>query len=331
MIGSGRGTIPGSRGGVDRGYQMEQRKIGSLSVTVVGIGCNNFGGRIDEKRTEEVVNAALDAGINFFDTADSYANGKSEELLGRFLAGRRAEAIIATKFGLRIEGQGQGARPEYIRKAFDASLRRLKTDYVDLYQLHTPDPGVPIPETLGALDELVKSGKAREIGCSNFSAEQLREARAVSDSRPASARFVSVQNEYSLLHREPEDEVLAECERQGLAFLPFFPLKSGLLTGKYRKGQPIPQDTRVARFERYRELLTEENLDKVETLIQFAESRGHTLLELAFSWLLAHRVIASVIAGATSAKQVRDNAGAAKWKLTAADLEEIDSLLRATV
>jgi aryl-alcohol dehydrogenase-like predicted oxidoreductase len=278
-----------------------------------------------------VVNAALDAGINFFDTADSYANGKSEELLGRFLAGRRAEAIIATKFGLKIEGQGQGARPEYIRKAFDASLRRLKTDYVDLYQLHTPDPGVPIAETLGALDELVKSGKAREIGCSNFSAEQLRKARAVSDSRPASARFVSVQNEYSLLHREPEDEVLAECERQGLAFLPFFPLKSGLLTGKYRKGQPIPQDTRVARFERYRALLTEDNLDKVETLIQFAESRGHTLLELAFSWLLAHRIVASVIAGATSAKQVRDNAAAATWQLTAADLEEVDSLLRATV
>jgi aryl-alcohol dehydrogenase-like predicted oxidoreductase len=310
---------------------MEHRKIGSLSVTVVGIGCNNFGGRIDEKQTEEVVNAALGEGINFFDTADSYADGKSEELLGRFLAGRRAEAIIATKFGLKIEGQGQGARPEYIRKAFDASLRRLKTDYVDLYQLHTPDPGVPIAETLGALDELVKSGKARETGCSNFSAEQLREARAVSDSRPGSARFVSVQNEYSLLHREPEDEVLAECERQELAFLPFFPLKSGLLTGKYRKGQPIPQDTRVARFERYRALLTEDNLDKVETLFQFAESRGHTLLELAFSWLLAHRVVASVIAGATSAKQVRDNAAAATWQLAAADLEEVDSLLRAHV
>jgi aryl-alcohol dehydrogenase-like predicted oxidoreductase len=310
---------------------MEQRKIGSIPVTTIGIGCNNFGGRIDEKRTEEVVNAALDAGINFFDTADSYANGKSEELLGRFLAGRRSQAIIATKFGLKIEGQGQGARPEYIRKAFDASLRRLNTDYVDLYQLHTPDPGVPIAETLGALDELVKSGKAREIGCSNFSAEQLREARAVSDSRPGSARFVSVQNEYSLLHREPEDEVLAECERQGLAFLPFFPLKSGLLTGKYRKGQPIPQDTRVAKFERYRELLTEDNLDKVEALIQFADSRGHTLLELAFSWLLAHRVVASVIAGATSAKQVRDNAAAATWEVTAADLDEVDSVLRAAV
>ena len=311
---------------------MEQRKVGSLRVTVVGIGCNNFGGRIDERRTEEVVNAALDAGINFFDTADTYANGKSEELLGRFLGRRRSDAIIATKFGLEMEGQGKGARPEYIRQAFDASLRRLKTDYVDLYQQHVPDPDVPIAETLGALDELVKAGKVREIGCSNFSAAQLREARSVSDSRPGSAGFVSVQNEYSLLHRDPEDEVLAECEQQGLAFLPFFPLKSGLLTGKYRKGQPIPQDTRVAKFERYRSLLTDDNLERVEALIGFAESRGHTLLELAFSWLLAHRVVASVIAGATSAQQVRDNTAAASaWKLTAADLEEIDSLLRAAV
>ena len=307
---------------------MERRKIGSLSVTVVGIGCNNFGGRIDERRSEEVVNAALDAGINFFDTADMYANGKSEELLGRFLGRRRPDVIIATKFGQEMEGQGRGARPEYIRKAFDASLRRLGTDYVDLYQQHIPDPDVPIAETLGALDQLVKAGKVREIGCSNFSTEQLREAQAASAARPRSARFVSVQNEYSLLHREPEDGVLAECERQGLAFLPFFPLKSGLLTGKYRKGQPIPQDTRVAKFERYRNLLTEENLGKVESLIDFAESRGHTLLELAFSWLLAHRVVASVIAGATSARQVGDNAGAAGWKLTPDDLEEVDSLLR---
>ncbi len=307
---------------------MEKRKIGSLPVTVVGIGCNNFGGRIDEKRTEEVINAALDAGINFFDTADMYANGKSEELLGRFLGRRRSDVIIATKFGNEMEGQGRGARPEYIRKAFDASLRRLKTDYIDLYQQHVPDPEVPIAETLGALDDLVKAGKVRELGCSNFSTQQIREAQAASASRPRSARFASVQNEYSLLHREPEDEVLAECKRQSMAFLPFFPLKSGLLTGKYRKGQRIPQDTRVAKFERYRKLLTEDNLDKVEALIDFAESRGHTLLELAFSWLLAHGVVASVIAGATSARQVRDNAAAASWKLTADDLEEIDSLLR---
>ena len=307
---------------------MEQRRIGSLSVTAVGIGCNNFGARIDEKRTEEVVNAALAAGINFFDTADAYGEGKSEELLGRFLGNRRSQAIVATKFGLEMAGQGSGARPEYIRKAFDASLRRLKTDYIDLYQLHKPDPDVPIGETLGALDELVTAGKAREIGCSNFSAQQLREAAVVSAARPGSARFVSVQNEYSLLHREPEEGVLAECERQHLAFLPFFPLMSGLLTGKYRRGQPIPQDTRVAKFERYRKLLTEENLDKVEALIGFAESRGHTVLELAFSWLLAREVVASVIAGASSARQVADNAAAARWKLTTDDLHEIDSLLR---
>ena len=310
---------------------MEIRKVGSLPVTVVGIGCNNFGSRIDEKRSHEVVNAALDAGINFFDTADMYANGKSEELLGQALGRRRSDVFIATKFGQVMEGQGRGARPEYIRKAFQASLRRLNTDYIDLYQLHLPDPDVPIAETLGALDELVKAGQVREIGCSNFSAEQLREAGAASSARPGSARFVSVQNEFSLLHREPEDEVLAECKRQGLGFLPFFPLKSGLLTGKYRKGKPIPEGTRVAKFERYRQLLTDENLDKVESLVDFAESRGHTLLELAFSWLLAHGAVASVIAGATSAQQVRDNAGAATWKLTASDLEEIDSRLRAGV
>ena len=306
---------------------MEQRRIGSLSVTVVGIGCNNFGARIDEKRTEEVVNAALAAGINFFDTADAYGEGKSEELLGRFLGGRRSQVIVATKFGLEMAGQGSGARPEYIRKAFDASLRRLKTAYIDLYQLHKPDPNVPIGETLGALDDLVKAGKMREIGCSNFSAQQLREAAAASTAHPGSARFVSVQNEYSLLHREPEEGVLAECERERLAFLPFFPLMSGLLTGKFRKGQPIPQDTRVAKFERYRKLLTEENIDKVEALIGFAESRGHTVLELAFSWLLAHEVVASVIAGASSARQVADNASAAMWKLTTDDLHEIDALL----
>ena len=305
---------------------METRRIGSLTVTGVGIGCNNFGSRIDDKRTGEVIEAALDVGINFFDTADMYGNGRSEELLGRFLGDRRSDVIIATKFGNEMQGQGGGARPEYIRKAFDASLQRLNTDYIDLYQQHIPDPGVPIAETLGALDQLVKAGKAREIGCSNFSAAQLREAQAASAARSGSARFVSVQNEYSLLHRDPEDGVLAECERQAMAFLPFFPLMSGLLTGKYRKGRPIPPDTRVAKFERYKKLLTEENLDKVEAFTGFAESRGHTLLELAFSWLLAHGVVASVIAGATSALQVRDNAAAASWKLAADELRELDGV-----
>jgi aryl-alcohol dehydrogenase-like predicted oxidoreductase len=312
---------------------LEKRKIGSLDVSVVGVGCNNFGGRIDETRTKEVIDAALERGINFFDTADMYANGRSEELIGRFLVdgGHRPDVIIATKFGNEMEGQGRGARPEYVRLALEASLERLRTDYIDLYQLHLPDPDVPIAETLGALDELVKAGKVREIGCSNFSVQQIREAHAEAARRAGSARFVSVQNEYSLLHREPEEGVLDECERQGIAFLPFFPLMSGLLTGKYRKGGLIPEGTRVAKYERYRSLLTDDNLDKVEVLIKFAESRGHTILELAISWLLARRVVASVIAGATSGAQVRANVSGAGWKLSTADLDEIDSLLRSTV
>jgi aryl-alcohol dehydrogenase-like predicted oxidoreductase len=307
---------------------MEKRRIGPLDVTVVGVGCNNFGGRIDETRTREVVDAAIERGINFFDTADMYANGRSEELLGRYVGDRRSSVVIATKFGQDMPGQGRGARPEYVRLACDASLKRLRTDYIDLYQLHLPDASVPIADTLGAMDDLVRSGKVRHIGCSNFSAEQLREANIAAARRPGASRFVSVQNEYSLLEREPEHGVLGECERLGIAFLPFFPLKSGLLTGKYRKGQPIPEDTRVAKYERYRKLLTEENLDAVEALIDYAESRGHTILELAFSWLLAHRPVASVIAGASSGEQVRANAEAATWKLGAAELREIDELLR---
>jgi aryl-alcohol dehydrogenase-like predicted oxidoreductase len=305
---------------------VEQRKIGSLGVSIVGVGCNNFGMRIDETQTQEVINAAVNAGVNFFDTADTYANGRSEELVGRFLRSRRSEVVIASKFGLEVPGQGKGARPDYIRRALDASLKRLGTDYIDLYQQHVPDPDVPIAETLGALHELVRSGKVREIGCSNFSADQLREADAVA-SKSGLARFVSVQNEYSLLERGPEAGVLGECEREGLAFLPFFPLKSGLLTGKYRKGKPIPEGTRVAKYDRYRQLLTEENLDKVERLVEYAESHGHTILELAISWLLAHRPVASVIAGASSAQQVRTNVTAAVWSLTAEQLDEIDALL----
>jgi aryl-alcohol dehydrogenase-like predicted oxidoreductase len=308
---------------------VEKRTIGSLEVSVIGVGCNNFGGRIDETRTEEVINAALEQGINFFDTADMYADGRSEELIGRFLVdgGHRSQVLIATKFGNDMPGQGRGARPEYVKRAFEASLERIRTDYIDLYQLHLPDPDVPIAETLGALDDLVKAGKVREIGCSNFSAQQVEEAEKAAMRRPGSARFVSVQNEYSLLHRGPENGVLAECERLGLTFLPFFPLMSGLLTGKYRKGGSIPEGTRVAKYERYRKLLTDDNLDRVEALIAFAESRRRTILELAISWLLAHRVIASVIAGASSAQQVRANVGAAGWSLGAAELEEIDALL----
>jgi len=303
---------------------MDKRKIGSLSVSTVGIGCNNFGSRIDEQKTAEVVDAALEEGINFFDTADMYADGRSEELLGRSLRGRRTTAIVATKFAMEVKGQeGKGAGPEYIRKACDASLKRLGMDYIDLYQQHVPDPDVPIAETLGALTELVKAGKVREIGCSNFSANQLKDAKRASI-QLRGARFVSIQNEYSLLHREPEEDgVLEETEREGIAFLPFFPLKAGLLTGKYRKGKAIPPDTRVAKFERYNKLLTEKNLDRIEALAAFAKDRNRTLLELAVSWLLAHPSVASVIAGASSAAQVRGNAAAANWKLDAADLAAI--------
>jgi len=304
---------------------MEKRRIGSLQVSVVGLGCNNFGWRLDADATAKVVHAALDAGVNFLDTADIYGGTKSEEYLGKALRGRREQVVVATKFGMKVDEQRQGAKPAYVRQAAEDSLRRLATDYIDLYQLHQPDAETPIADTLGALNELVKAGKVREIGCSNFSAQQIEEAKAAVP--PGAARFVSVQNEYSLLHREPEREVLPECERRGLAFLPYFPLANGLLTGKYRAGRPAPQGTRISTQERFGKLLNERNLEVAEGLIRFAEARGHTILELAFSWLLAHPVVASVIAGATSEQQVRSNAGAAGWKLTPADLAEIDRIL----
>jgi aryl-alcohol dehydrogenase-like predicted oxidoreductase len=303
---------------------METRRIGSLTVSLAGLGCNNFGGRLDEAATREVVSAALDAGITFFDTADIYGGTRSEEFLGRALAGRRDRVVIATKFGHEIDADHRGARPEYVRRAADASLRRLGTDRIDLYQLHRPDPAVPIADTLGALDELVKAGKVVEIGCSNFSVEQIREAEV--EVRPGAAGLVSVQNQFSLLHREPESGVLAECERAGLAFLPYFPLASGLLTGKYRKGRPPPAGTRIQASERYARLLTEHSLDIVEWLLAFAESHGHTLLELACSWLASHGVVASVIAGATSPAQVRANAGAVGWRLGPEDLRAFDAI-----
>ena len=306
---------------------METRRIGSLQVSVIGLGCNNFGPRLDADATKRVVDAALDVGINFFDTADIYGTGQSEEYLGRALGQRSSGIVLATKFGMKMDEERKGAKPAYLRQALEDSLRRLGTDHVDLYQLHRPDPEVPIADTLGALDELVKAGKVREIGCSQFSAEQIREAEAAV--KPGAARFVSVQNEYSLFQREPEREVLAECERQGLAFIPFFPLASGLLTGKYRKGQPLPEGSRLSSGNRYARLLSEVNFDKVEKLIAFAGSRGHTLLELAFSWLLRRPVVVSVIAGATSAEQVRKNAEAGGWRLTEDELAEIDRIVPA--
>jgi aryl-alcohol dehydrogenase-like predicted oxidoreductase len=308
------------------GTHMETRRIGSLEVSTVGLGCNNFGWRLDYDRTVAVVDAALDAGINFLDTADIYGATESEEFLGRALAGRRDRVVLATKFGMKVDDRRQGAKPDYVRQACEDSLRRLRTDRIDLYQLHQPDPETPIGDTLAALDELVRGGKVREIGCSNFSARQIQEAKAAAGQ---GAKFVSVQNEYSLLHREPEGEVLPECEKEGLAFLPFFPLASGMLSGKYRRGQPLPENTRLSKGGSSR-FLTDRNLDVVEELINFAAFRGHSLLELAFSWLLRHPAVASVIAGATTPEQVLANVHAAGWHLTPADLAEIDKLAMAS-
>src|SRR5262245_52181241 len=294
---------------------MEYRKLGSLDVSLVGIGCNNFGWRTDAAGTAAVVDAALDAGINFFDTADCYGAGQREEFLGKAFKGRRNKVIIATKFGIKMGEGKEGARPEYVREALEASLRRLQTDTIDLYQIHRPDPNTPIADTMQALNDAVKAGKVREIGCSNFSAEQMRAARATRG--PHS--FASVQNEYSLLKREPEAEVLPECARSGTSFLPYFPLANGLLTGKYRKGESLPESSR-GKDGFGPKVFTDENLERVEALMAFAKSRGHSLLDLAFSWLAARPEVCSVIAGAKSPAQVRANSLAASWKLTAADL-----------
>jgi aryl-alcohol dehydrogenase-like predicted oxidoreductase len=305
---------------------MQTRKIGSLEVSVVGLGCNNFGWRIDADASAKVIDAAIESGITFFDTADRYAKGQSEDFLGRALGSRRDQIILATKFGMEMEKGQEGASPKYIREAIAASLRRLKTDRIDLYQLHQPDPKTPIADTLGALDQLVRAGKVREIGCSNFSVAQIREAADAA--AKGSAHFVSVQNEFSLFHREPDKNgVLAECEARGMAFLPYFPLASGLLTGKYRKGQKPPERSRAADAWGP-QVFTEKNLAIVESLIEFAESRNHTILELAFAWLLSHPPVASVIAGASKPEQVRANTKAANWQLTSDDLARIDSIMK---
>jgi aryl-alcohol dehydrogenase-like predicted oxidoreductase len=306
---------------------VETRTIGALEVSVIGLGCNNFGGRIDEARSSEVVLAALDAGVTFFDTADIYGSTQSETFIGRALAGRRDEAIIATKFGNPLPTGEHGARPEYVHRAADASLARLGVEYIDLYQLHTPDPETPIAETLGALNELIAAGKVREIGCSNFSVAQLEEAEAAI--APGQRGFVSVQNEYSLLARGAKRDVLPFCEQRGIGFLPFFPLACGMLTGKYTRGAGAPAGTRLANApaERQERAFSDANFAVVEALTAFAVERGHSLLELAFARLIAESSIPSVIAGATSPTQVDVNVAAAgAWNLTAEEIAEIDRL-----
>ena len=303
---------------------MATRTIGSLTVSVVGLGCNNFGMLIERKESDAVVGAALDAGITLFDTADMYGDTKSEEYLGQALGARRDEIVLATKFGGPFEGHSGGAAPAYIRTAVEDSLRRLGTDRIDLYQLHYPDPKTPIAETLGALGELVAEGKVREIGCSNFERAQLEEAAgAVKDGAPG---FVSVQNEYSLLHRDPEDGVLEFCDRTHTAFLPYFPLASGLLTGKYRSSA-APEGTRLAAWGSFaKDQLSDERLATVAALDALARSEGHTVLDLAFAWLLARPSVASVIAGATKPEQVAANVAAGQWKPSAELLAQVDAI-----
>jgi aryl-alcohol dehydrogenase-like predicted oxidoreductase len=289
---------------------METRALGSLRVSVVGLGCNNFGSRLDQDGTTNVVHAALDAGVTFFDTADIYGATRSEVMLGVALGSRRDEAIIASKFGMPIDDTHFGASPDYVRSACEDSLRRLGTDHLDLYQLHYPDATVPFADTLGALRELVEAGKVREIGCSNLTVAQLNEAKAAAGDGPA---FVSVQNQYSLLERAPErDGVLAACTELGIGFLPFYPLANGLLTGKVHPGQPIPQESRLAKMapERSAHWLGEELQTKVAALLDYADEIHTPILSLAFSWLLSHDAVSSVIAGASNADQVRANASA---------------------
>lgn len=294
--------------------------VGGPDVSVVGLGCNNFGRRVDERGTRAVVEAALEAGVTLFDTADVYGNfGDSERFLGAALRGRRDRVVIATKFG----GTGgradvpvtRGSR-EYVRLSVEGSLERLGTDWIDLYQYHHPDGVTPIEETLGALNELVAEGKVRYVGSSNFDAEQVDGADRIARQN-GWVGFVSAQNEYSLLEPDAERALLPACERLGIGFLPYFPLASGLLTGKYRRGDAPPDGTRLAASP---ERLTDEAFDRVEALERYAAERGRTLLEVAIGALLARAPVASVIAGATTPEQVRANAAAGGWEATPAEL-----------
>ncbi len=309
---------------------MEFRRLGTsgLKVSEVGLGCNNFGMRLDQEGTTAVVDACLDAGINFFDTADVYGASKSETMLGEALKGRRNDVVLATKFASPM-GPGpdqRGGSRRYVMSAVEASLKRLQTDHIDLYQMHRPDPDTPIEETLGALDDLVTQGKVRYVGNSNFSGWQVADADWIARDEHMN-RFVSAQNNYSLLERKVEFEVIPACERFGLGMLPFFPLASGLLTGKYHRGEAPPEGTRLAAWgPRGAAALNAKNFDKLEKLSAYAEDHGHSLLELAFAWLLGHGVVSSVIAGATRPEQVKANAAAAAWKLTPAEVEEVTAL-----
>ena len=310
---------------------MQQRTVGTsgLVVSAVGLGCNNFGGRLDLAQTRAVVHRALDLGITLFDTADIYGGGGgSERMLGEILGSRRQDVVLATKFGAAMDDAGRraGASRGVIMAAVDASLARLNTDWIDLYQLHWPDPATPIEETLRALDELVRQGKVRYIGCSNLSAQQVIAAHDTA-SRHGLAAFVSCQDEYSLLVRDIERELIPMAKARGMGILPYFPLASGLLTGKYRRGAPLPPGSRLAKNQRHaQEFINERNWALVEQFDALATRSGHTLLELAFGWLLAKPVVASVIAGATKPEQIEQNVRASESRPTPAQLTEADRI-----
>jgi aryl-alcohol dehydrogenase-like predicted oxidoreductase len=314
---------------------MRYRHLGNsgLLVSVVGLGCNNFGGRLDVAGTRRVVDAAIDAGITLLDTADIYGQSQSESFLGEVLEGRRDQVVLATKFGHQSYDMGyspaagaKGSR-SYIRRAVEASLKRLRTDYIDLYQLHTPDPATPIAETLSALDELVREGKVRYLGNSNFAGWQIAEAHYVAQQLNATP-FVSAQNHWSLLVRDAETEVVPAARHFGLGVLPYFPLANGLLTGKVRKDTGIPADARLAGRPHW---VTDERLDKVEALIAWADKHGRSILEVGIAALAAQPGCASVISGAMSPEQVQANAAAGDWEPTAEELAEIDAIVPAPV
>ena len=301
-----------------------------LKVSAVGLGCNNFGGRLDRAATAKVVHAALDAGITLFDTADLYSRGASETMLGEALGNRRKDAVLVTKFGVTMDESGRRGTEgsaRYVREAIEASLRRLKTNWIDVYYHHRPDPKTPIEETLSALDELVRAGKVRHIGCSNFSAAQIDAADTVAHQKGL-ARFVTAQDQYSLLARDIERDLMPAIEKHRLALLPYFPLASGMLSGKYRLGRPLPAGTRLANPRYSDRVLNDANLRVVERLEQLCAARGRTLLQLAFGWLLARPAVASVIAGATTLEQVRQNAGAVGWELSPDEIAEADRITR---
>jgi aryl-alcohol dehydrogenase-like predicted oxidoreductase len=313
---------------------MTYRPLGrsGLMVSAVGIGCNAFSRRVDQAGVGEILDAAQDVGVTLLDTADSYGvtPGASEELLGHALKGRRDEFVVATKFGLDVRGlngadHGARASRAYVRRAVEGSLRRLQTDHIDLYQLHTPDQVTPFAETLAALTELVREGKVRYVGCSNFTGWQVADAAWTAETKGYEA-FVSAQNRYSLLDRSLEDEVVPACERFGLGVLPFFPLEYGLLTGKYRRGQDAPEGSRAQLDPSRASWLAEADWDRIEALESYASARDLSILDVAISGLAAQPTVSSVISGATRAEQVRTNAAALRWQPTDADLDALDEI-----